>query len=81
MRVRIKVSKIQKQFGYQVRKLRQEKPWTQDECAEICGLNRSHMGEIERGEVDVRLSTIEIIAQALGTTVSSLFKDIATKTL
>ena len=47
------------------------------ECADICGLNRSHMGEIERGEVDVRLSTIEIIAQAFGKTVSAMFKGIA----
>lgn len=32
------------------------------------------MREIERGEVDVRLSTIEIIADGLGTTVSAMFQ-------
>ena len=67
---------IQRQFGDRVREMRQQKTWTQEEFSDICGLHRSHVGEIERGEIDIRLSTIKLIAETLGATASAMFQDI-----
>ena len=66
---------IQVQLGIRIRELRSKKGWSQEEFADLCGLHRSHMGEIERGRVNVTVATLVIIAQKLETTVSELFKD------
>ncbi len=55
-----------------IRQLRKKKKWSQDELAAICNLHRSHMGKIERGETNVRLSTLMVIAENLDVTVEDL---------
>ena len=39
---------------------------SQEQLAERCGLKRTYVGSIERGEIDVRLSTLGKIAKGLG---------------
>jgi transcriptional regulator with XRE-family HTH domain len=56
---------VQKHVGRNVRKLRMAGGFTQDAFADHAGLNRSHMGEIERGESNVTVKTLKIIADAL----------------
>ena len=51
--------------------------WSQETFADMCGLNRSHMGEIERGRANITLATLQIIAQKLGTSPAELLKDAA----
>jgi transcriptional regulator with XRE-family HTH domain len=68
---------IQKTLGNRIRELRQKRSWSQEQFADICGIHRSHMGEIERGETNLTLSTMFAIAQKLETTISSLFRGIA----
>ena len=40
--------------------------------AAICGLHRSHTGKIERGETNLRLSTLVVIAETLDVSVEEL---------
>jgi transcriptional regulator with XRE-family HTH domain len=59
-------------FGAAVRQLREARGWSQEELAEQAGLNRSFVGEIERGEVTVSLFTVAKLAQAFGMSPSAL---------
>lgn len=68
---------VQLQLGTKIRELRQEKGWSQEALADICGIHRSHMGEIERGHANVTLATLMAIAGSLQTTASALLKDAA----
>jgi transcriptional regulator with XRE-family HTH domain len=68
---------IQKDLGARIRELRTKKQWSQEEFADICDIHRSHMGEIERGETNVTLSTLLVVTRKLEVTISSLFKGIA----
>jgi transcriptional regulator with XRE-family HTH domain len=61
-------------FGSSVRQLRDARGWSQEELADHSGLNRSFVGEIERGEVTVSLSTVAKLARAFDTLPSLLVK-------
>ena len=65
---------IQKQIGAKVRSLRLRNKWTQDLFADRSGLNRAHVGEIERGESNVTIQTLKIIADTLGVKIMDLVK-------
>ncbi len=64
---------IQKSFGRVVREARERNGWSQERLAEAADLNRSYLGEVERGVVSPSLSTIAKLAVALGQTPSLLF--------
>jgi transcriptional regulator with XRE-family HTH domain len=59
-------------FGIGVRDLRKARGWSQERLAEISNLNRSYIGEIERGSVIASLVTVEKLATALKLTPSAL---------
>ena len=67
-------SEIQKHFGDRVRELRKRQGVSQEAFAAHCELDRTYIGGIERGERNVALKNIEIIANALGVSISQLFK-------
>jgi len=67
------VEDLQRRFGARVRELRMKLGYTQETFADACGLHRNVMGAIERGEQNVTLKTILIIARGLDTTVAKLF--------
>lgn len=52
-------------FGRTVRRLREDRGWSQEQLASRAELNRSYMGEIERGVVMPSLATAAKLAQAL----------------
>ena len=68
------MKRINKQTGKRIRQLREAKDWTQSDLAEAAKLPVRSIGRIERADVDVRLSTLAKIANALGITVSELTK-------
>ena len=68
---------IQIALGNRIRELRKAKGWAQEAFAHQCGMHRGHMGQIERGESNLTLSTLLVIAEKLETTVSGLFEEIA----
>lgn len=53
-------------FGAVVRRLREERGWSQEEFAEYADLNRGYIGEIERGGSMPSLGTVDKLALALG---------------
>jgi len=67
---------IQMSVGKKVRELRLEAGLSQENLADKAGIHRSHMGEIERGEVDMPLSTLVRIAQTLEIKASALVRGI-----
>jgi len=60
-------------FGVALRQLRTERGWSQEQLAELSQLNRSYVGEIERGRVIPSIVTAWKLAQALELDVTSLF--------
>jgi transcriptional regulator with XRE-family HTH domain len=63
---------IRIRFGAHVRELRKAKSLSQETFASLCGMDRTYMGGIERGERNVSLKNIEIIAKSLNITLSEL---------
>ena len=59
-------------FGQRVRELRTEQGYSQSDFAYACGLDRTYMGGIERGERNLALRNIELIAETLGITMAEL---------
>jgi transcriptional regulator with XRE-family HTH domain len=68
------VQDIQKRIGDHIRALRLKKGWSQDVFADRSGLNRAHVGEIERGESNVTIQTLKIIADTLDVRIVELVK-------
>jgi transcriptional regulator with XRE-family HTH domain len=54
--------------------MRRKKGWSQDLFADKSGLHRAHIGEIERGESNVTLQTLKIIADTLGVRIVDLVR-------
>jgi len=61
-------------FGKRVRELRRDRGFSQEAFAAHCGLDRTYIGGVERGERNVALRNIEVIAKGLGMTVSELME-------
>ena len=59
-------------FGQRVRELRKEAGLSQEAFADRCGLDRTYLGGIERGERNLALRNIALIAETLGITISEL---------
>ena len=59
-------------FGRRVRELRISQGYSQESFAAKCGLDRTYIGGIERGERNVALRNIQVISIALGITISEL---------
>ncbi len=59
-------------FGTAVRQLREARGWSQEQLSEHADLNRSYVGEIERGQVIPSIVTAEKLARALGLNVAAL---------
>ncbi len=66
---------IQKQFGARVRELRARAGFTQAELAQRCGqsVEMQRNGEIERGEQNCTLKTVQRLAKGLGCEPAELF--------
>ncbi|WP_265214426.1 helix-turn-helix domain-containing protein [Herbaspirillum lusitanum] len=65
-------SPLVQSFGIGVRQLREAQGWSQERLAENSNLNRSYIGEIERGCAIASLVTVEKLAVALKLTPSAL---------
>ena len=59
-------------FGRRVRQLRRRAGVSQEEFAHAVGLDRSYVGSVERGERNISLENICLIAAGLGVSASEL---------
>ncbi len=64
---------ILKVFGNNVRKYRKEKCLSQEKFAELCGLHRTYISDIECYRRSISLDNIQKIADALGIKTFLLF--------
>jgi transcriptional regulator with XRE-family HTH domain len=55
-----------------IRAYRDDKGLSQEDFADACGLHRTYVGSVERGERNVTLSTLEVFASVMGVSVSHL---------
>lgn len=66
------MTSLVREFGAQVRRLREARGWSQEQLAEHATLNRSYVGEIERGAAIASLVTVEKLARALRVSIVDL---------
>ena len=66
-----------KKFGERIRTLRRQAGWSQEELAAACGLHRTYVGAVERGERNVSLVNIVRLARALRAKPGDLMEDIS----
>jgi transcriptional regulator with XRE-family HTH domain len=64
---------IRMRVGRTVRRLRLSRGMSQERLAELVGNSGKHIGQIERGEVNVGLDVLSSIAAALSADVADLF--------
>lgn len=64
---------IQAVLGERVRKLRKERGWSQEDLAAASKLHWTYIGQVERGERNLTLQSIQSIARALKIKIAELF--------
>ena len=67
---------IRVRFGKALRQRRNKLGVSQEAFADMCELDRTYIGGIERGERNVALVNIERIAKTLRISISELFKGV-----
>jgi len=65
---------ILQKFGLRMKELRSAKGISQEHLAELAGLSRQYIGDVERGTRNISLVNIEKIAIAFQTSLTELFK-------
>lgn len=70
------MSELTVSFGVLVRKHRKLKNISQEKLALLCNIDRSYMGRIERGEVNITLEKIYELAKALDVPVSAFLPEV-----
>ncbi len=67
-------SAVRKKLGLVVKELRKRRGWRQIDLAEHSGINKTMICDLERGERDWCLETLDAIANALDTVPSELLR-------
>lgn len=67
-------SRILFQFGQTIRNLRLSKGISQESFANICGLHRTYISDVELGKRNISLENIEKMSSALGISLPDLFE-------
>ena len=65
--------KFQKEFGKQIEKFRTQKDLSYRQLAQRCDIDHSNISKIEKGEINIRLSTILELAKGLEIQPQKLF--------
>jgi len=59
-------------LGYRLREHRQARRLTQEELAEKCGLHRTFVGSVERGERNISILNLRLMAKVLRVALADL---------
>jgi len=63
---------IRKRLGDNVRRLRTDKGWSQEDYADRAGIHRTYVSDIERGARNPTITVVEKLAKPLGVTPGKL---------
>ena len=66
--------RLLKALGQRIRELRSTKGYSQEAFADHCGVHRTFMGTIERGESNLSFQNIAKVATSLDVSLSTLFQ-------
>ena len=72
------MSEIAKSIGQRIRNYRNQLGLSQEKLAELSGCHPTYIGQIERGEKNATLESIEKISSALNVSLSKLFEKLDT---
>ena len=64
-----------RELGGRIRQRREQQNLTQAELGDRCGLHRTFIGSVERGERNVSVLNLRTIAQTLRVTLAELFAE------
>lgn len=67
------MSDIAKIIGQRIRNYRMQKGLSQEKLAELAGCHPTYIGQLERGEKNATLESVEKIASAMDISLSELF--------
>ena len=67
------MSDIAKIIGQRIRNYRTQKELSQEKLAELAGCHPTYIGQLERGEKNATLESVEKIASAMDISLSELF--------
>ncbi|MFQ9006350.1 MAG: helix-turn-helix domain-containing protein [Eubacteriales bacterium] len=67
------MSDIAKVIGQRIRNYRTQKGLSQEKLAELAGCHPTYIGQLERGEKNATLESVEKIASAMDISLSELF--------
>jgi transcriptional regulator with XRE-family HTH domain len=71
----LKETAFLREIGARIREQRDARGRTQAELAEQCSLHRTFIGSVERGERNVSILNLRLIASVLRISLASLFRD------
>lgn len=63
---------IRARLGLNVRRLREEKGWSQEDYADRAGIHRTYVSDIERGRRNPTVTVVEKLAGPLGVSAAEL---------
>ncbi|WP_114332944.1 helix-turn-helix domain-containing protein [Marinobacter litoralis] len=63
------------ELGARIRQTRLARGYSQDELADLCGMHRTYIGSVERGERNFSVLNLLKIVKALDVSVNALFGD------
>jgi transcriptional regulator with XRE-family HTH domain len=72
----VQLREVQKRLGARIRALRLKRGWTQDVFADKSGFHRAQIGAFERGEMNITLASLHLLAQTLEVRIADLFKGV-----
>lgn len=67
---------ISVRLGRRLKELRQKRGWNQAYLAELSGIGRAHISQLENGAIEARLGTLEALAICFEMTVADLLKGV-----
>ena len=67
------MSDINKDVGFNIRRMREEQGLSQEKLAALANLHRAYIGQIERGEKNIGIKNLQKIARGLKVSIKQLF--------
>lgn len=68
------MAELVQRLGERLRKLRKQKGLSQEQLGELAGLHTNYIGQIERGEKNLTIQTLERVVSALQVSLEEVFR-------